>query len=461
MSISPYSNKKIIGIIIISLAILTSIRCIWIYYYDNRADYAIENGLLNLSDVQLDKNDIILLNGEWLFYPETLLEETKSTEPIKMHVPDTWSSDIDYGTYQMQIIIPDEFDHTTMLGLSLKTVESSAKIYVNGELIDEIGTFASTKENFISHLKTETTYFIPSDSIIDISIEVANFEDLLPGGIPYSIKFGTQDAIESSINFSQGLQLAVFAIMLIHSLYAFSLYLLGRKYYGRELLYFGFLLLFVAFSIVVDEDRVLYSNFPIDTVWSFRIMFISFAGITLFMLLLMQKAFSFSHRLTSILSLSFIILIILLIFSPESWIPVIGPSVSLFSVIGFILITIFLLKAIRNGKSEAIYLLIATIANITNILWGVAINFRIVDFPFYPFDYIVAIMMFSMFLFARHNQLVEHSQKQAEQLRKVDKIKDKFLANTSHELRNPLHGIINITQSVLNDKKRHLDSGPI
>lgn len=42
-------------------------------------------------------------------------------------------------------------------------------------------------------------------------------------------------------------------------------------------------------------------------------------------------------------------------------------------------------------------------------------------------------------------------------LQKEIKQKDDFLANTSHELRNPLHGIINITQSILRSKSNQLD----
>jgi len=43
------------------------------------------------------------------------------------------------------------------------------------------------------------------------------------------------------------------------------------------------------------------------------------------------------------------------------------------------------------------------------------------------------------------------------QLQAEMKQKDNFLANTSHELRNPLHGIINIAQSLLQNRSNHLD----
>src|SRR5690625_7600196 len=40
------------------------------------------------------------------------------------------------------------------------------------------------------------------------------------------------------------------------------------------------------------------------------------------------------------------------------------------------------------------------------------------------------------------------------ELQEEMKQKDDFLANTSHELRNPLHGIINIAQSILRKDRK-------
>jgi len=43
------------------------------------------------------------------------------------------------------------------------------------------------------------------------------------------------------------------------------------------------------------------------------------------------------------------------------------------------------------------------------------------------------------------------------ELQKEMKQKDDFLANTSHELRNPLHGMVSITQSILQNRSSHLN----
>ena len=62
---------------------------------------------------------------------------------------------------------------------------------------------------------------------------------------------------------------------------------------------------------------------------------------------------------------------------------------------------------------------------------------------------LVAFLSISILLFKRFFQVSDQNKELAIKLQHEIKRKDDFLANTSHELRNPLHGIINIAQSVL------------
>ena len=49
---------------------------------------------------------------------------------------------------------------------------------------------------------------------------------------------------------------------------------------------------------------------------------------------------------------------------------------------------------------------------------------------------------------ALEKERAEREQERAEQLIRVDQLKDQFLANTSHELRTPLHGIVGISEAL-------------
>ena len=66
----------------------------------------------------------------------------------------------------------------------------------------------------------------------------------------------------------------------------------------------------------------------------------------------------------------------------------------------------------------------------------------------------VFLLLITLFTFYRHHIHRRQANKErqvADQLRRLDKLKDQFLANTSHELRTPLNAIIGLSQVILSE----------
>ena len=76
---------------------------------------------------------------------------------------------------------------------------------------------------------------------------------------------------------------------------------------------------------------------------------------------------------------------------------------------------------------------------------------------------IVVFLFFSFALLDRYklaeNKLMENQAAALAQMRQADQLKDDFLANTSHELRTPLHGIIGLSEDLLNRSKDSTKEG--
>lgn len=111
--------------------------------------------------------------------------------------------------------------------------------------------------------------------------------------------------------------------------------------------------------------------------------------------------------------------------------------------------TIFALLRSRQKIQGGIWLALAITAIASNYIWWAYAMGTGMKVVYYPFDLIMAIICLAGVWFRHYHQMYMEIEDLATRLQKADKEKDEFLANTSHELRNPLHSILNMSQGIL------------
>ncbi|WP_284141506.1 ATP-binding protein [Virgibacillus sp. LDC-1] len=460
------TNRKIFIIISLTLIVLANFRLGWIIYHKPLDQPQAANGVIDLSNWKFDDKMTITLDGEWFFYPNEFLDPTVSphhTNRKLTAVPGDWTTafkkqdenaSYGFGTYYLKILLPEDKDH--LYGIRFKHVSTAAEVYVNGERIKAFNRPSKSKDLDVTKRGPFSQNFHTHENEAIVMVHVSNFEDpIFGGGITKSVKFGRETAISKEASSSRTMQLIVSIIYLLHSMYAFILFFLGKGRYQREVVFYGAMLLLSSIGILIDDDIVVQLPFPIGV--SNKILLFIFNSTLLSMIIFTRHLFDLKRtRLFKGLIFVYSIITIGEILLPIEQIEYLGSGVFIYYTLSLFYLFTNTIKVVKDGHPDSLYILLFLTSYTSNILWGTAIKMGIVDIPYYPFEFIFSVVVIAFLLFKRHIRIVQLTEKQSTQLQIADKKKDEFLANTSHELRNPLHGVINIAQTVLDDKTESL-----
>src|SRR5690625_937162 len=247
----------------------------------------------------------------------------------------------------------------------------------------------------------------------------------------------------------------VAAIFLLHAMYTFYRYSLRKDKSKKDLLYYAIMLTIAGFAILIDDDIVL--QLPVQVETYYKILLFLFLSTLFFMLKFINHLFRIKSKFFRVLAGVFIFIVIGELIIPFQYFTFLGMGVAVFYVLSLVYLFIHTIKAIRQGHSDVIFILLFLTSYTSNIIWGAGIKLGI-DFPFYPFDFLISIIVIALLMFRTYADIAHVNVEQLRELQIADEKKDEFLANTSHELRNPLHGIINITETILNDQTSALSS---
>jgi signal transduction histidine kinase/DNA-binding response OmpR family regulator len=243
-------------------------------------------------------------------------------------------------------------------------------------------------------------------------------------------------------------------------LYHLALYILRAK--DRSPLYFGLFCLLISLrNILVGEIFLLYFFPEITQEFVLKVEYWTFyLGITFFSLfihsLFMQKAPAIVSRFITAVGVvySFIVLVTKADFYSNILI-----YYQIFTVIVCAYLLIGLLIAAFRKQEGALLVLFGSFAFIATAVNDILFfNEKLLTGSLAPFGLFIFVFAQSFVLSSRFSKAFNTIEHMSERLLSMDKMKDEFLANVTHELLTPLSGMIGIAESINDTAQDRLDS---
>ncbi|THF84712.1 ATP-binding response regulator [Cohnella fermenti] len=448
--------------------VLIGARMAWIASFQAADQPHAVNGELDLRNWEFSSTRALVLDGEWEFYPHMRwMEEERSAEaPGDSHatvqVPGPWNDAMQpdnptpygYGSYRLRIYVNPA--NEASYSIRVPSVRNASMLYINGRLHRTMGKLAETESEYAAYNVPYTaTFLADGQGVIEVVVEAANYKDPRGGGIVRSLRFGTEEAVDRETKLSTSMQQLVTVVLMMHAVYAFFLYLLGRR--ERILLLVSLLAVSVMLLFMLSsEEKPLSFWFLINYEWGFKLVHLSMVGIAYALMNCIKNWAPRRWRtiypgLGSVCAIATALALIL----PAHLLILIQPGYFLLTGGALFTAIVFMLRASVNNSRDNVYLLLAAIALTNNAVWTyVGMKIKVM---YYPFDLIVATLCFMLVWFREYFRAHMEAKRMAAKLQEADIQKDRFLANTSHELRNPLHGILNMSQAVLDRERQWMD----
>lgn len=458
-----YKKNIILFLILIALVMLA-------IYFSQEKPPAVQpvakQGYLDLSGWDFDKNGSVNLDGQWEFYWDRLAEPSELESSLKpegyMKVPAVWKEQIrnsipastGSATYRLKVKVPDGI---AVYGLKTNNIRMSCKLYVNGILAGSSGNPAKTlADGYISSNVPFLSFFQNTGDTLDVVIQTANL-DYATGGIIQKITFGTSRSILWESGKDKFLDILCIACLILTGIYYLGIYWGMKK--DRSIWFFGAFCLLFSFVISLNNEKMLLQLFPqIPYVPVIRMKYIAI-GLCVILLcsFVREKGWRFLPTwfmkcLYAVSGLNFLFIV----FVPMKIYSNFDNLFLLTNLLFLFLSCLFLFKHMIKKdcgalKPSGVFLLaISVLMIVIHFLCSILyISSVIHSISFAVIPLIFFLLIISGLLSRQYSDAYNTIEAMSIELQAVDKLKDEFLTNTSHELKTPLNGIINLTQSVL------------
>lgn len=278
------------------IRILLSITILWFLSLTvsaSRNSFYIKNGLLDLELTNIEEIHSIKLQGDWEFYWNQLLEpqDFKDSEgklnPQLVKLPKSWTNykldsiklpNEGFATYRLVINKKPDFAET-IYGLKISSVFSNYKLWINGNLITEVGKVGITDTLSVPQFKFQDIPFIldpekEKTDKIEVIIQVSNFSHQR-AGLQKPIFFSTYENLRSESRWMDILNLIIIGIILVIGINHLNMYLFRRKDVSN--LYFSIVSIVMILRNITTGDRIITYFIP-NINWELLVKLDNFSG---------------------------------------------------------------------------------------------------------------------------------------------------------------------------------------
>ncbi|SDE06231.1 Signal transduction histidine kinase [Paenibacillus sp. UNCCL117] len=430
---------------------------------------AASQGLMDLADWNFARDGNVTLDGEWEFYPGVLLgpedfqagygsDDSPAMTRTLLQVPGSWTEHMDtFGvvTYRLQIRVAET---GKTYGLKTSSIQMANRIFMNGLEIGASGE-AAEEPAYQAGNKPYVSYFPLRPGWNEMIVQAANFDFQVSSGMINSIAFGYSEQISSLRDQAFAHDLISSCSFLIMGLYFIGLY--TQRTGDRSLLVFGLLCICIPLFQSTRGEKLLLVLFDYVPYWLYiRIQTISVFTAGMMLLLYVYtgfRPFSSKRIVYTGIAIGLALTVWAAGFIDLPYNKTLQHLTTAYATLPFLYATYVFVLAAFHRVEGSLYLVIAAIAlNYHSMLQSTNVYANVPLHSFVPIEVIIFLLMLALLMSHRFSNAFKKIEQLSVQLLKADQLKDDFLSRTSHEFKTPLHSVITISQSMLDDKHNPL-----